>query len=323
MEVLFAAFWIIVGLIILTIGGDILVDGAVSVARKWNVSVQTVGLTIVAIGTSMPELVVSVIAAIEWKSELAIGNILGTNIVNYLWILGIVLLITPITLTKTNKNIDLPLSAMAAFLLFIMVHDTVIEGSPINVLSRIDGIILILLAFLYILFSLKYDFLSEKPLGGEVETILSPFKSVLWILWGIVALFTGGQILVNGAVDFARILGMSETVIGLTIVAIGTSMPELMTSIVAVRKWKAWIAVGNLIGSSILNILIILWVWSLLRPLPFLSGSSLDISLNILIPFLILLLIHMSPRKILDRKAWILFIILYILYMTYLLIFRI
>lgn len=191
MDMLVAIIYILIGLAALAFGGDILVNGAVSLAKKWGISEAVIGLTIVAIGTSMPELVVSIMASVSGQSELAIGNILGTNIVNYFFILGVIIFMVPVTLTRTNKWIDLPISAMSAVLLLILISDMFLEGASINSLGRIDGIVFVFLAVLYIIFSVKYDFLAEKPVGGEIEKVASPMKAWLWVIGGCVVLYLG------------------------------------------------------------------------------------------------------------------------------------
>lgn len=318
MDIITALWLFIFWLIILTLWGDILLDWAVNIARKIWVSEAVIGLTIVAVGTSMPELVVSVLATSEWKTELAIWNILWTNIVNLFLILWVMAIVTPLVFTKAHKHIDFPMASLTAILLLIVVSDAFIEGASMNVLSRIDGIAFLFIALIYIYFSIKFDFLTGKPLGGEVEKILSPVKAWFWVFWWVVALYVWGKFLVDGAVELARIAWLSEAFIGLTIVAAWTSAPEMVTSIMAARKWKADIAVGNLIGSFILNILLILGVASIILPIPFLYTSYFDLFLNILTPCIILALTFLAPpRGVLGKKEWFILLGLYILYIAF------
>lgn len=249
----------------------------------------------------MPELIVSVLASISGNTEIAIGNVLGSNIANIFLILALSAIIAPITLSRTTRFFDLPIVMLTSLFLLILASDRFLDGSTINVIGRIDGITLILVAILYILYSVKHNnFIPDE--SEEVETITHTGKAIFWIGCGVVVLFMGGKILVDGAVAIASTLGLSQTIIGLTIVAIGTSMPEMVTSIIAARRGNSDIAIGNVVGSNIMNILVILGISAIIAPLPFMSASYIDLLLAILAPIIVLLLSFVWTRNMLGRK---------------------
>ena len=306
-------------MILLTLGGNILVDGAVSIAKKYRISEAIIGLTIVAVGTSMPELLVSMIASIGWNTEIAIGNVLGSNIANILLILWITAIISPIVLTRVTRFFDLPVVIMTSLLVFVLISDTYLDNALSNTIWRIDGIVLLGTAALYILYSLKHNnFVPDK--SKEVAEIISMRKAFLWVIGWIIVLFIGGKILVDGAVDIAKIFGLSEAIIGLTIVALGTSAPELATSIVAARRGSPDLAVWNVVGSNIMNILVILGISSVISPLPFLDSSYIDLWVVIFTPILLLILSYIWTRNTVGRKEWIVLISSYVAYIIYLVV---
>ena len=317
MEILIAIGSVIFGLAFLTFWGNVLVDGSVSVAKKFWISEAIIGLTIVAIGTSMPELIVSVLASIGGNTEIAIGNVLWSNIANVLLILGITACIAPMALSRTTRFFDLPIVLLTSIVFLVLVSDVLLDGMWINMIGRIDGIILLSVAIAYILYSVKHNnFIPDE--SQEVEVISSTWKAILWILAGVAVLFIGGKILVDGAVTIAKIFWLSESIIGLTIVAVGTSTPELVTSIVAARRWNSDIAIGNVVGSNIMNILVILGISAIIAPLPFLDASYVDLAMAIFAPILLLFLSLLWTRNIIGRKEGILLLFTYIAYVGYL-----
>lgn len=319
MNILLSILSVIFWLILLTLGGNILVDGAVSIAKKYRISEAIIGLTIVAIGTSMPELLVSMIASIGWNTEIAIGNVLGSNIANILLILWITAIISPIVLTRVTRFFDLPVVIMTSLLVFVLISDTYLDNALSNTIWRIDGIVLLGTAALYILYSLKHNnFVPDK--SKEVAEIISMRKAFLWVIGWVIVLFIGGKILVDGAVDIAKIFGLSEAIIGLTIVALGTSAPELATSIVAARRGSPDLAVWNVVGSNIMNILVILGISSVISPLPFLDSSYIDLWVVIFTPILLLILSYIWTRNTVGRKEWIVLISSYVAYIIYLVV---
>ncbi len=319
MNILLSILSVIFWLILLTLGGNILVDGAVSIAKKYRISEAIIGLTIVAVGTSMPELLVSMIASIGWNTEIAIGNVLGSNIANILLILWITAIISPIVLTRVTRFFDLPVVIMTSLLVFVLISDTYLDNALSNTIWRIDGIVLLGTAALYILYSLKHNnFVPDK--SKEVAEIISMRKAFLWVIGWIIVLFIGGKILVDGAVDIAKIFGLSEAIIGLTIVALGTSAPELATSIVAARRGSPDLAVWNVVGSNIMNILVILGISPVISPLPFLDSSYIDLWVVIFTPILLLILSYIWTRNTVGRKEWIVLISSYVAYIIYLVV---
>ncbi|GAB0174133.1 MAG: calcium/sodium antiporter [Candidatus Altimarinota bacterium] len=314
---LLSIFFLLAGLILLTVGGNLLVDGSISLAKKWKISEAVIGLTIVAIGTSMPELIVSLLASISGNTDIAIGNVLGSNIANIFLILGITAIVAPINLSATTRFFDLPVNILVSILLGVIVSDIFLDGLHLNLIGRIDGIILLSFAVIYILYSLKHNnFIPSET--DEVERILSSWKAILWVLGGIGVLFIGGKILVTGAVDLAKMVGISESIIGLTIVAIGTSTPEMITSIIAAKRGKPDIAVGNIVGSNIMNILVILGVSAFIAPLPFKLASFIDLFMAFIAPVVVLVLSLVWTRNKLERRDGITLVIMYLIYLGYL-----
>jgi cation:H+ antiporter len=306
---------LIIGLLLLIKGGDLLVTGSSSIARNYGISELVIGLTIVAFGTSAPELIVSVLAAIDNHPEIALGNVIGSNNFNLLIVLGLSGILAPITVQVVTIRKEIPMSMGAAFLLLLLANDSFI-GSGENVLGRIDGFILIAFfsGFLfYIWRSMKSGVVPEVQTG----IVLSKWKSVLFITLGLAALIGGGKLVVTSAVDLARMFNVSEKVIGLTIVAIGTSLPELVTSLVAMRKGKSDIAIGNVIGSNIFNIFLILGVGALIQPMNYAIQFNQDLLLLIFSTMLLILAMFTGSRRRLDRWESLVFVGIYVAYMVY------
>ncbi|HOX97070.1 MAG TPA: calcium/sodium antiporter, partial [bacterium] len=257
-------------------GADLLVDGSVSIAKKFNISNIVIGLTIVAFGTSMPELVVNIMAGLNGNNEIAIGNVLGSNIANIFLILGVAALIYPLSTKQNTVWKEIPFSLLAILVLGTLVNDQFIDGGPISILSRIDGFILLaffIIFFYYIIGISKGDKSAAEADLKEMAT----WKSFLYIALGLVGLMFGGKWVVDGAVAIATALNISQSLIGLTIVAVGTSLPELATSAVAAYKKQTDIAIGNVVGSNIFNIFWILGLGSIINPIIFTPKSNIDI----------------------------------------------
>jgi cation:H+ antiporter len=307
----------IIGFVILIKGADLLVDGAASVAKTFNISSIVIGLTIVAFGTSTPELVVNIFASIKGNSEIAIGNILGSNIVNIFFILGISAVIHPIVAKENTAWKEIPLSLLAAILIGVLANDVLIDGGTFSGLTRIDGIVFIsfFIIFMY------YTFGISKVTGDEENIeikLLSSGKAALFILGGLGGLIVGGKWIVDGAVKIAELFDVSQSLIGLTVVAIGTSLPELATSAVAAYKKQADIAIGNVIGSNIFNTFWILGVSAIIRPLPFSRDSDPDILMNIGASTLLFVILFIGKRHIVERWQGYLMIAIYIGYIVFL-----
>lgn len=306
-----AALLLIVGLIALLKGADWLVDGASSLARRLGIAPIVIGLTIVAFGTSAPELVVNMVASYNGNTDIAIGNIVGSNIANILLILGIAGCITPLVVKKNTVWKEIPLALLAIILALVMASDITITGVGSNLLDRIDGIVLI--AFFIIFLYYTYEISRSEHASDEIQVQSLP-ASWLRVLGGLAFLVIGGKLAVDGAVNIATSLGVSQRVIALTVVAIGTSLPELLTSAVAAYKNKVDIAVGNVVGSNIFNIFWILGLSAFMSPLPFSSANLIDAFVAIGASFLLFLTMFIGRRHTLDRWQSITFILLYIGY---------
>lgn len=308
----------IVGFGILIKGAAWLVDGASSLAKKLKIPVIVIGLTIVAFGTSAPELIVNIFASAQGRTEIAIGNVLGSNIFNIFLILGISAIIFPLAVKKNTVWKEIPLSLLAAVALGLMANDALIDGVGLSVITRIDG--LMLLAF-FIIFMWYIHGISKYEGGEEVKIkeITVP-KSFLFIGLGLVCLVLGGKWIVDGAVQIATAMGVSESLIGLTIVAAGTSLPELATSAVAAWKKNADIAIGNIVGSNIFNIFLVLGVSSVIRPLPFRETSNIDVMMTIAASLALFAFMFIGKKQFLERWQGVFFVITFIAYITFLII---
>jgi cation:H+ antiporter len=311
---------LLVGFAVLIKGADLLVEGASSLARSLKISDLVVGLTIVSFGTSTPELFVNLFASLRGQNEIAVGNILGSNIANILLILGVSAIIYPLTVPVGTVWKEIPFSLLAAVMLLIQANDIFFDGAPHSVLSRSDG--LVLLSF-FIIF-MYYVFTIARRTNHEPQPIpakqLRRSLAILMILIGLVGLVIGGKWIVDGAVFLATLLHMSPSFIGFTIVALGTSLPELATSVVAALKKNPEIAVGNVVGSNIFNIFFILGTSALINPIEFAANNFIDIGLAILASFFLFCCMFTGTRHLLDRWKGIFFVSLYGLYLVFLVI---
>ncbi len=307
-------FLIVIGFACLIFGANWLVDGASSLAKKNNISDLVIGLTIVAFGTSAPELVVNAAAAFNGLPDIILGNIIGSNNFNLFLILGIAGLIYPITVQSSTAWREIPISLMATLLLFVIANDFFIHQD--TVISRLDGIVL-LLAFLCFLYYVFKQLKQEKAEENDYEK-KSNYKIWGLIILGFVGLIIGGKLVVNNSIDLVTKIGISQKIIGLTIIAAGTSLPELVTSIVAALKKNSDIAIGNIIGSNIFNILLILSVSSFINPIKYNPNFNQD--LFILMGGTVFLFIAMftGKRKKLDRWEALILVSFYLIYTTYL-----
>ncbi len=304
---------LLTGFALLIKGADFLVLGSSSLARRFNISELVIGLTIVAMGTSMPELVVSVIAAMKGQNDVALGNVIGSNILNLFAILGISALIIPIVVQHSTIVKEIPYTIIAALMVMLLANDHLFSDSRENRIGFIDG--LILLAFFAIF--LFYIFRNMKNDNQELstdKTTYSLWKSLLLILIGLVGLVIGGSLSVNNAVDIAHSLGISERIIGLTIVAAGTSLPELATSAVAAYRKNADIAVGNVVGSNIFNIFLVLAVSALIKPLPYHMTFNTDLTVLIGGTVLLLLFTYTGKKAVIERWQGAALVLLFIGY---------
>jgi cation:H+ antiporter len=308
---------ILVGLAILIFAADILVKGSASISSKIGIPPIVIGLTVVSFGTSAPELIVNLLSAFNGTSELAIGNIVGSNITNILLILGITAMITTLKVQKSTTYKEIPFALLASLLLLVMANDIFLDSQVGNILSRIDGIAMLgfFAIFMYYTFGL-----AKSGKNSEIDesiTIYHPLKSAGYIIIGILGLFGGGKLLVDNAVQLASAAGLSEMLIGVTIVAIGTSLPELATSVIAARKGQVDIAVGNVIGSNIFNIFWILGLTSTIKPLPISPGTNFDLIMESLATLMLFVLIFVFKKHQLSKIEGFLFILTYIAYTVF------
>jgi len=305
------------GFIALIFGADKLVDAASALAAKFGIPNIVIGLTIVAFGTSAPELVVNVIAAVNNNAEMVLGNVLGSNIFNVLGILGISAIIYPLAVKTNTTWYEIPLSLLAAFVVFITAIDVFLNKEFTNIISRSDAILLLLFFTIFLVYNIaisKSEVVDEKVEIKKQKT----FTAVLFLFVGLAGLVIGGQLIVSSATSIALSFGLSERVIGLTIVSIGTSLPELATSIVAVRKKNVDIAIGNVVGSNIFNIFFVLGVSAFITPVVVASASFIDIGMNIASGILLFLFVFTGKYRRIDRWEGIILLSFYIGYLTYL-----
>lgn len=312
---------LLIGFVLLIKGADVLVEGSSVIAKKFGISNVVIGLTVIAFGTSAPELIVNIIASINGNSDIGMGNIVGSNIANILLILGVTALIATMKVNSSLVKKEIPFSILASVVLFILINNTLINGIGIDGLQRTGGLVLILFfcIFLYYIFGVakKGDNLIEK--NSEIK-IIKTNLSIFMVVGGITALFFGGKFIVNGAVEIASFLGLSEALIGLTIVAVGTSLPELAASIAAARKNQADMAVGNVIGSNIFNILWVLGLSAVISPITYNPAMNFDIIFLVVVSLGLLPLIFVGKKYHFTKKEGLVLIGLYVAYLVYIII---
>lgn len=319
--------YFLAGFVLLVKGADFLVGGASSVAKKYKIPELIIGLTIVSFGTSMPELIINLLASFDGSSELAIGNVFGSNIANILLILGVSAIIMPLPIQRSIYFTEIPMSMVATFMVGFLANANLsftTNGDPsirILSLSRFDGALLLaffllFMAYIYVVSKTK----RKQDLNVQDESIeeLPSTRSIVYIIIGCGALFLGGEWTVNSARKFAELFGFSETFIGLTVVAVGTSLPELVTSVVAARRKQADLAVGNAIGSNIFNLLWILGVSAVIRPLPFDVATNTDILMVIATCALLIIAVIVGKKPRIDRWEGAVFVLVYVAYIVYL-----
>jgi len=307
-----------IGFVILIKGAGMLVDGSVGLARRYGISDIVIGLTIVSFGTSAPELVVNLIASLNGNSEIAMGNILGSNIVNIFFILGFSAVIYPLTVKKNTTFKEIPFALLSALVILFLGNDMLFNYEDKAELSTGDGLVLLgfFAIFLYYIFAIsKGELLDEKD---ETIVYMKPFKSIGLISIGLVGLIFGGMWIVDGAIEIATGFGVSQSLIGLTIVAIGTSLPELATSAVAAYKKNTDIAIGNVVGSNIFNAFWILGISASINPIPVLQRSNIDFAMNILASLLLFAFLFVGKRHMLERWQGFAFMGIYVAYVLYL-----
>lgn len=308
---------LLIGLVLVLLGAEGLVRGASSLAKKWGVSEFVIGLTIVAMGTSMPEMVVSVISSIDARADMAVGNIVGSNIFNTAFILGLSALLCPIIVTKNNIKVDIPINIAASVILILTgLSGTLFHaGAEPNTLTRVDGIVLLVLFAAYLWYTMKHD----DPEASDDDEIADQktWLSVLYVIGGLAGLVAGGQLFVKNAEVIAQSFGLSDKFIGVTILALGTSLPELATSIVAAAEGKSQMALGNILGSNVFNILLILGVASLFNPLEVKGLNAIDFCAVLGVSIIVLFGAILSKKKQLRFGTGTCLILTGVAYMAY------
>lgn len=311
---------LLLGFVLLVYGADKLVEAASSLAGNFGISNIVIGLTVVAFGTSAPEMAVNILAALDGSGEMVLANVLGSNIFNVLVILGLCSIITPLTVQANTTWIEIPLSFLAALSVLVLASDMFLDESPINHISRSDSLILLMFFVVF----LVYNITVSKNTDNKTEDLeikkMSTSKSLVWIIVGLSGLVIGGHLIVENAVAIASSYGWSQRIIGLTIVSIGTSLPELATSLAAVKKKKVDIAIGNVVGSNIFNVFFILGISAGILPVNVQDENYMDILMNIVAGLLLFAFIFSGKGRRLERWEGIVLLGLYVIYMGFLLL---
>lgn len=307
---------LVLGFVFLIKGADMLVDGASSIAKRHRVSNLVIGLTIVAFGTSAPELFVNLSASFNGTTDIAIGNIIGSNISNILLILGISAIIYPLKTGKSTVWREIPFALLASVLLLVVANDVFFDGAMFNALTRTDGIIFIgfFIIFLYYTFGIAKE--QESGAVQESPKLYSSLTSIGLIVGGMIGLALGGQWIVTSATTIALHFGLSDALIGLTVVAIGTSLPELATSAVAAYKKNTDIAIGNIVGSNIFNVFWILGLSSIIAPLSFSSKLNFDLWVAVAASALLSVFMFIGKRYVIERWQGVICVLLYVAYIV-------
>lgn len=311
--------FLLTGFVLLIKGADWFVSNASGIAKKTGVSELTIGLTIIAFGTSAPELVVNLFSSIQKENEMVMGNIVGSNIFNILVILGITAFIKPITVQVKSIKREIPFSILAGILILLLITNFFSRKEAAG-LSSVEGLFILFFFIIYTIYlvrSGKEDFKAEGIPGNEKK---STFTVVFFLITGLISLVFGGRLVVNNAIAIARDFGISEHIIGLTIVAIGTSLPELVTSLIAALRGNSDLALGNVVGSNIFNLFFILALSGVIYPIDFRESYFIDILVFLFASSLLMIFMYTGRRKVIDRWEGILFFAIFVLYMIYILV---
>ena len=304
--------YLLLGFIIIIKGSNMLVDGSVNLAKFLKIPTLVIGLTIVAIATGVPEIAISISSSLKGSNGLLLGNLLGSNIFNILFILGLIAIIKPLYIKKEIILKNYAFALLSCLVLFIISYDIYFGDSLVNVITRTEGILLLCFAGIF-LYSTVLGATLDKNI--KVEKGKFSFKDILYIVVGIILIGLSAEVIVNSAVNISKWLGIGEDLIGLTIIAIGTNLPELITSIVAVRKGEADIAIGNLVGTNIYNIFLILGLAATINPITISSNAFIDIIVLAITSFIVYIFIQ--HKKDINRKEGIIMILLYVIYIIY------
>lgn len=312
---IFECLFLVAGLTLILMGANWLVDGSSSIARKSGISEFVIGLTIVGIGTSTPEMVVSYLAAFQGKADMAVGNIIGSNIFNTLMILGVTTLIYPLAISKNTIKRDIPLNIAVTVLLIALGMKHSLFGIGSNTLSRFDGVLMLCIFALYLWKSFRSG--QQEAEDDEIK-LFSTTKSVILVCVGLGSLILGGRLFVNSATEIARYLNLSEKFIAITVMSAGTSLPELATCVVAALKKRSQLALGNILGSNISNILLILGGAAIIHPLSFESMTIVDLGTVLFAAVFILISAYTIKVKKLDRVEGAMLLAMEAAYLVYL-----
>lgn len=310
---------LIVGFAFLIKGADLFVDGSSNIAKLLRVPTILIGLTIVAFGTSSPEATVSIIAALEGSADVSLGNVVGSNIFNITLVVGVAAFLYPLKVESETIRKEIPFTLLASVALLILMSDIALQGLSSNLLTRSDGFIFLLFLSIFMYYVIEIGLKSRKDTAGEpVPEDLRWGKNILITILGLAAIIFGGDLVVDNGTKIAYSLGMSETLVGLTIIAIGTSLPELVTSISAALKKESEIALGNIVGSNIFNILFVLGASATISPLPVNDKMFIDVTLMIVLT-IILLVFSRTGFKVGKREGLVL-VTAYIIYLVYIIL---
>lgn len=310
---------LVVGFALLIKGADWFVDGASNIAKILRISPLLIGLTIVAFGTSSPEATVSILAALDGSAEVSLGNVIGSNIFNITLVVGLTALLNPLKVESETIRKEIPFTLLGSAVLLVLISDIALQGFTENLLTRSDGLIFLLIftVFMYYIFEVARNNRDKIPVE-ETSEKATWGKNIFFTIIGLAAIIFGGELVVRNSTEIAVSLGMSETLVGLTIVAIGTSLPELVTSIMAAIKKQSEIALGNIVGSNIFNILFVLGTSSLITPLP--VNSKIFVDIGLLVVLTVILLVFSRTNFRIGKIEGTFLAIAYVLYLVFIII---
>lgn len=310
---------LLVGFFVLIKGADLLVTGASSLAKRYSVPELAIGLTIVAFGTSAPEMVVNGLASYDGYSDVVLGNVVGSNIFNTFFILGVAGVVYPLTVQRSTIFKEIPYSLLGGLLMLFFANDVLFNKGSENIITGLEGIILFiffLLFLVYVFFTMKSS--KDQQTGDEETKVLAMSKTIVFILLGLAGLTIGGKLVVSNAIDIARFLNVSEQLIGLTIMAAGTSLPELATSVVAATQKKSDLAVGNIVGSNIFNMFFVLSISAMINPIPYPTIFNVDIITFLIGTIILFIAMFTGEKKMLDRWEALILLMFFVFYNMYL-----
>ena len=304
--------YLILGFVIIIKASDMLVTGSVNLAKFLKVPTLVIGLTIVAIATGVPEIAISISSSLKGSNGLLLGNLLGSNMFNVLFILGLIAIIRPLYIKKEIILKNYLYALLSCLVLFIVSCDIYFHDNTVNIITRSEGILLLCFAFMFLYSTVLDATLNKKK---KIETKKFSFKDIIYVILGVIFIALSAEVIVNSSVNISKYLGVSEDLIGLTIIAVGTNLPELVTSVVAVRKGESDIAIGNLIGTNIFNIFLILGLSATINPITISKNSFIDIIILGITSFIVYIFIQ--RRKDINRYEGITMVLLYIIYIIY------